>query len=120
MLKKLISTTTVICCTLFLVISSAYSEDKITKDNWLKQFKNMAPGAMCNSLLTGKVTADTLKTKQINYEKCTSLITQSVDRCLAQYSSTLPQEINSETSKKWGLEIGKCSGRDFYQHNIAK
>lgn len=125
MAKKLIVTTMLVFISTVLSIFSlsAYSqatETGIPKDEWIKKFKPLAPPAMCQSIFDRESTKQIMNSHNINYNQCVSLIENSINRCVDQISPSLPNLITNDEAKKWGREIGICSGKDFYMNNIAK
>ena len=91
----------------------------VPKDKWIKEFKLQAPAAICNRLINGKTTRIILKTHNITYKKCVSEIPKNIDRCGHKYFVKLPTSLKADEGKKWGSEIGKCIGVDFYNNYIA-
>lgn len=117
MQKKLL-----IFLSLFFLSLTTFAADTtgVPKDEWLKHFKPLAPPAMCQSIFDRESTKRIMNNHNISYDQCITLITTSVDRCLTQISPSLPALITNDEAKKWGREIGVCSGKDFYMNNIAK
>lgn len=104
----------------FIISAPAYSEGSVPKEDWLKSFKALAPDAICKGITSGTRTAALLKDSNIDFEKCKPLMTESLNRCLNQYSSEMPTNIPLSESKKLGETIGRCSGEDFYLHYLSK
>ncbi len=98
----------------------ALSENSLSKEDWLKTFKALAPDAICQGIVSGEKTGAMLKEKNIDLEKCKPLITQSLNRCLDKLAAEMPSNIPESESKSLGEKLGRCSGEDFYHHYIAK
>ena len=92
----------------------------IAKDEWIKKFKPLAAPAMCKSIFNRDTTKQIMDTHNISYDKCVTLIESSLNRCVAKIAPSLPTQVSNEDARKWGREIGICSGHDFYINNIAK
>lgn len=96
------------------------NEVSVSKEDWLKAFRALAPEAICKGIMSGEKTNALLKENGITLEKCKPLITQSLNRCLEKYSAAMPTNIPESESKNLGEKLGKCSGEDFYTHYIEK
>lgn len=100
--------------------AKAFSGTGIPKEEWIKKFKPLASPVMCKTIFKRDDTSQMLKAKDITYDKCVNLISTSLDRCVDKFLPQLPAEITIDDAKKWGGEIGLCTGQDFYQHNISE
>lgn len=85
----------------------------MTKDKWLEQLKILAPSMICKGFLEDEGLKKKFKERNIDNEKCLTLIPASFDKCQAQYRSSLPETINQESASTWGQKIGECIGSDF-------
>lgn len=104
---------------LFSSLSFADNLPSVTKAVWLDRFKAMAPAAMCQQMLRSDATKKVLDTSKIDYNKCVPMITKSMNNCLVKFNNSLPANFDMESGRKWGEQIGRCSGADFYLNNIA-
>ncbi|WP_131782621.1 hypothetical protein [Legionella gresilensis] len=89
------------------------SAQEMTKDEWLSKLKAVVPDLICKGFMQDEALNKRLTEVNINYDKCVSLIPESVDKCQKELYSQIPATINQQNAGKWGHSIGECIGKDF-------
>jgi len=89
------------------------SSESMTKDIWFSKLKAAVPDAICKGFLADESLGSQLKKKDIDYNKCISLIPASVDKCQKELYSSIPATIDSSNADHWGNAVGECIGKDF-------
>lgn len=89
------------------------SVQELTKDEWLNKLKTAVPDLICKGFLQDETLNKRLTEMNINYDKCVTLIPESVSKCQNELYSQIPAKINQENAGKWGHSIGECIGKDF-------
>lgn len=110
LLKALIGSGSILLSTLSFAATTTM---EMSKDEWLGKLKGVVPSLICKSFLDNNELAKQLKSVNIDYDKCVTLIPGSFDMCQAKYYSDLPSIINQDNASKWGRTIGECIGEDF-------
>lgn len=96
----------------------AASSDSMTKDVWFSKLKAAVPDAICKGFLADSSLGPQLKQKNIDYNKCLTLIPASVDKCQNNLYSSVPATIDSSNADHWGNAIGECIGKDFAVNHL--
>lgn len=99
-------------CVVFSPFSCAAADD-MNKDEWLGKLKQVVPDMICTNFMKNESVSKQLKTFNIDYNKCVSLIPASVDKCRDKFYKDIPATINKDTAQSWGSTIGQCIGTDF-------
>ncbi|MGQ3888380.1 hypothetical protein ACQUW5_05030 [Legionella sp. CNM-1927-20] len=89
------------------------SAQEMTKDEWLAKLKAVVPDLICKGFMQDEALNKRLTEMNINYDKCVTLIPESVDKCQKELYSQIPATINQQNAGKWGHSIGECIGKDF-------
>lgn len=92
---------------------AASSSDSMSKDIWFSKLKAAVPDAICKGFLADSSLGPQLKQKNIDYNKCLTLIPASVDKCQNALYSSIPATIDSSNADHWGNAVGECIGKDF-------
>ncbi len=83
------------------------------KTIWIQQVKMAVSVPVCKSFVSDEAIASQMNIRNINYDKCISLMPAITDQCLKKYDASLPPTINDESAEKWGRLIGECIGNNF-------
>ncbi len=98
----------------FLLLQSALaSATEISKDDWLKKLKDIAPTMICKGFLDDEAISKQMKVQNIDDQKCIALIPASFDKCQTENYANIPNTMNRESGSTWGHTMGECIGRDF-------
>lgn len=84
-----------------------------SKTIWIEQVKMAVSVPVCKSFISDESIASQMKARNINYDKCISLMPAVTDKCIKKYDLSLPTTINDESAEKWGRLIGECIGNNF-------
>lgn len=86
---------------------------EMSKDVWLEKLKGVVPALICKGFTQDETVSKQLAKVNIDYEKCTTLIPSSFEKCQTDLYSSIPDKIDSEAAGKWGHSLGECIGKDF-------
>ncbi|MBX9703583.1 MAG: hypothetical protein K2X39_05465 [Silvanigrellaceae bacterium] len=100
-----------------LLSTSAMATD-MTKDEWLGKLKAAVPDLICKGFLQDSSLKEQLAKKDIDYNKCVTLIPGNIDKCQTELYATIPAMITSENADQWGNTLGQCIGKDFAVKNL--
>lgn len=97
-----------------IVVSAAVPDlTGMAKNVWIEQVKMAVSVPVCKSFVEDEAIATQMKTRNINYDKCLSLMPAVTDKCIKKFDSSLPATLNDESAEKWGRVIGECIGNNF-------
>ncbi len=102
---------------LFTLLSQAAptvtSAEEISRAVWLEQVRGAASVPICKSFIEDESISAQMKSKNMSYENCVSLIPAIAEKCEKKFETSIPATINDENADKWGKLIGECIGNDF-------
>ena len=99
--------------------TQAAATDEMGKDDWLAQVKTIIPAMICKGFNQNENINKQMMARDIDFNKCVTLIPASFDKCQKQYYAEIPAKINTN-AEKWGKVLGECIGGDFaVNHLIA-
>ncbi len=98
-----------------LSISTLVAADstETAKNVWIAQVKLAVSEPVCKSFIEDEAIATQMKARNINYDKCISLMPAITDKCIQKFEPSLPPSLNDESAEKWGRVIGECIGNNF-------
>ncbi|WP_419419558.1 hypothetical protein ACNVED_13780 [Legionella sp. D16C41] len=100
-------------------MSTTGSATTQSKDDWLSKLREVVPNMICKNFTQNEAVNNRLKSANIDYNKCVTLIPASFDKCKEKYYADLPATIDQESASKWGRTIGECIGDDFAAKNFS-
>ena len=83
------------------------------KNVWIAQVKLAVSEPVCKSFVEDEAIATQMKARNINYDKCISLMPAITDKCIQKFEPSLPPTLNDDSAEKWGRVIGECIGNNF-------
>lgn len=89
------------------------SSSEMTKENWLNTVVPMLPSLICKGFLNDPDLKQRLDSIKMDYDKCISVIPESVNKCQNQISASIPDKITDADASTWGKTLGECIGKDF-------
>jgi hypothetical protein len=116
MIKASIKTAIGLNCLLLSTLSMAAD---MSKDEWLKKLKDVAPATICKSFTQNDSFNKAMQAVNINYDKCLTLIPASYDKCQVKYYAQIPSMLTQADAEKWGGSIGECIGSDFALNHLT-
>lgn len=100
--------------TCFIVSPLSFAaDDEMKKDEWLAKLKDVVPAMICKNFMKNEGVSKQLSAFKIDYNKCVSLIPESVDKCREKFYKDIPAMINKDNAQQWGGTLGQCIGTDF-------
>jgi hypothetical protein len=83
------------------------------KATWLEQVKAGVSVPVCKSFVEDESISTQMTVRDINYERCLTLLPTITDKCLQKYDASIPAVLDDDLAEKWGRTIGECIGNDF-------
>ena len=96
-----------------ITVSAVPNLTGTAKNVWIEQVKMAVSIPVCKSFIEDSTIGMQMKARNINYDKCVSLMPAVTDTCLQKFEPSLPETLNDESAEKWGRFIGECIGNNF-------
>lgn len=97
----------------FLFASPVGATSGTPKETWLEQVKAGVSVPVCKSFVEDESIAAQMTARDINYDKCLTLLPSITNKCLQKYDASIPATLDDPLAEKWGRTIGECIGNDF-------
>lgn len=85
----------------------------ISKVQWQDKLQTQAPAILCKNLTTNLGTNKLLTTNNIDYTKCLTLITPSLNQCATKFSASAPTQMKLSSGIDLSNQIGACTVHSF-------